>query len=110
MSALEPGGARCWLKLSLFPTVAVAVGLGLAVAGPAAGAASADGQFDIDDLLLLMDWLDGAPPEPPTPGTPVFLATDVNKDSLIDWTGLPEPAVLLFLSLPPCWVAPALGW
>lgn len=82
------------MKHSLFPIVAVAVGLGLAGAGPAAGAAgdcvisgdaNADGRFDIDDLLLLMDWLDGAPPEPPLPGTPVFLASDVNKDSLIDW-------------------------
>jgi len=49
------------------------------------GDANQDGVFWVEDVWLLMDWLDGAPPPMPEPGTHAFLATDVDFDQRITW-------------------------
>ena len=47
------------------------------------GGASLSGTFDIQDLLLVIDWLLGRV-APPAPGTEAFIAADVDGDSVVE--------------------------
>lgn len=71
-----------WLALLPAPAIAATTpGPGCIVYGDS----NQDGVFTLEDLYLLMDWLDGVPPPMPQPGSQAFLASDVNIDQLVDW-------------------------
>ena len=49
------------------------------------GDSNLDGVFDIQDLLLLLDWIDGPPGEPlPAVGSQEFVNSDVNGDLVLN--------------------------
>lgn len=77
-----PGLLLLAVGLALPPAIAASTpGLGCVVYGDS----NQDGVFGLDDLYLLMDWLDGAPPPMPEKGSRAFLATDVDGNQQIDW-------------------------